>query len=56
VNGMCRSHCFTAADCASCSGQPICNVGYCASQAEVTPQCKTAADCDGRSCVNGACQ
>jgi hypothetical protein len=32
-------------------------MGYCASQAEVSPQCKTAGDCTaGQSCVNGGCQ
>jgi hypothetical protein len=29
VNAVCRSHCFSNADCAACSGQTSCTMGYC---------------------------
>jgi len=44
-------------DCAACSDGKVCSAGYCATDREVSPQYKLAADCKSTSlhCSDGAC-
>jgi len=57
VNGVCRTVCDKAVDCAGCDDGPVCaQGGYCMTQAETTPQCKISADCKaGQLCLDAQC-
>ena len=57
VNAVCRVHCWSSADCGMCEDAPVCSMGYCLSNIEANPQCRTQAQCPaGESCVNGTCK
>ena len=57
VNAACRTHCWINADCGGCVDQPVCQLGYCVAQAEVSPMCTGQSSCaPGQSCVNATCK
>mgnify|MGYP000962781134 CR=1 FL=1 len=57
VNAMCRTHCWANADCGSCVGMPVCQMGYCLAQSELKPECNTRSDCKpNQSCLNASCK
>jgi hypothetical protein len=57
VNAVCRTHCWSDSDCGSCQNMPVCSLGYCMAQIEVSPMCKVQSDCSaGLSCVNASCK
>ncbi len=57
VNAVCRVSCFTSTDCSSCASTPICNMGFCYAQSELTPQCQLSSSCGAnQSCINASCQ
>ena len=58
VNGVCRTVCATAADCAGCNDGHTCGGGgYCMTTNEATPMCELNKDCPtGQVCRNARCQ
>jgi hypothetical protein len=57
VNGVCRTTCGKALDCAGCEDGPVCGPGgYCMTEVEANPQCQRSADCgEGKACLGGQC-
>jgi hypothetical protein len=57
VDAVCRSVCASDTDCCTGSSGSVCQMGYCVTSNEVSPQCHINSDCSaGQSCINAACQ
>ena len=56
VDAVCRTECLSDVDCCVGSSGSICQMGYCVTAHEVTPQCRISPDCgSGQTCLDAAC-
>lgn len=58
VNGICRTTCAAAPDCANCNDGPVCGPGgFCMTADEVKPDCTLTSECTGSQiCLDSKCQ
>ena len=57
VNGVCRTACEGSEDCVACEDGPVCaGGGFCMTEAEANPGCRTSRDCTGALvCLDAKC-
>jgi len=57
VDAVCRTPCFSDTDCCDGSSGSICQMGYCVTTHEATPQCHVSTDCaTAQTCIDATCE